>query len=359
LSAAVHVHGGGIEHGGGATYLLSLAQELARGGDRGLRWRFGASPELAEMLASAGAEVAILPALPAWRRALWEQAALGREKTYTLLAAGNFGPLARSSGYLLLAQNALYFSEVPFTGPGKTRVRLEATLARASARRARMVITPSAAMANAVRSRTRSPVRPIPFGPGLAERRVPAAGARFTFLHRTPWGPHKGLTELLRAVRMLADEIPNGFVLRTACDPTASVAARYPQSAEQRRLLQDPIIRRHVHVSRFGLASDEQRHLAGDAVVIPSTTESFCFPLAEAMCFGLPVVASDRPFARELCGRAAIYFEPGDPPALARAMRLVVDGTGPPAPSAEQVRRLNWSGHVDALADACAAAAQP
>jgi glycosyltransferase involved in cell wall biosynthesis len=354
VSAVVHVHAGGTEGGGGATYVLALARELARDGDRGLRWRFGATMALAGLLSRAGVEVVELPALPAWQRALWEQAVLARRNGATLLAATNFGPLARRAGYVLVAHNALYFADLPFSGSGRRRLRAEALLARASARRARVVVTPSEAMAGLVRARTGARVRAIPFGPGLAERRVRAPDPRFIFLHRTHWGPHKRLVDLLCAVRELAGKIPGRFVVRTACDPRTPFAEGYANSAEERQLLSDPLVRGHVEVASFALGSVDQVVLAGDAVIVPSATESFSFPLAEAMCFGLPAVAADRPFARELCGAAAAYVVPGDVTALATAMGRLVDGWRPPRPSPEHVRRLSWSAHVDGLATACA-----
>src|SRR5690554_6054171 len=43
------------------------------------------------------------------------------------------------------------------------------------------------------------------------------------------------------------------------------------------------------------------------AAIIPSKLESFGIPYYEAMALGVPVIAADRPFAREACGDAALY----------------------------------------------------
>jgi glycosyltransferase involved in cell wall biosynthesis len=45
-------------------------------------------------------------------------------------------------------------------------------------------------------------------------------------------------------------------------------------------------------------------------LVMPSLTESVGLPLLEAMALSVPVVAADRPYARETCGSAALYFDP-------------------------------------------------
>jgi len=90
-----------------------------------------------------------------------------------------------------------------------------------------------------------------------------------------------------------------------------------------------------------------------DVFVFPSYLESFGQPLAEAMAAGLPVVASDEPVCRELCGRAARYFGSVDASGLARA---VVDVATDSAVSnalrckgIERATRFSWRGHFRAL----------
>jgi len=47
-----------------------------------------------------------------------------------------------------------------------------------------------------------------------------------------------------------------------------------------------------------------------DALLFLSLSESFGFPLVEAMWIGLPIICPDLPYARALCGEQAIYFDP-------------------------------------------------
>jgi glycosyltransferase involved in cell wall biosynthesis len=47
-----------------------------------------------------------------------------------------------------------------------------------------------------------------------------------------------------------------------------------------------------------------------DALLFLSFSESFGFPLIEAMWIGLPIICPDLPYARTLCGEHAIYFDP-------------------------------------------------
>lgn len=57
-----------------------------------------------------------------------------------------------------------------------------------------------------------------------------------------------------------------------------------------------------------------------DALLFPSLEESFGLPLIEAMYVGLPILCADLPYARTLCGDAAIYFSPHDPDSLRKGI---------------------------------------
>jgi hypothetical protein len=59
---------------------------------------------------------------------------------------------------------------------------------------------------------------------------------------------------------------------------------------------------------------------ATDALLFLSLSESFGFPLVEAMWIGLPIICPDLPYARTLCGNQAIYFNPKDINSLREAV---------------------------------------
>ena len=58
-------------------------------------------------------------------------------------------------------------------------------------------------------------------------------------------------------------------------------------------------------------------YAAADVFVLPSLVESAGLPLIEAMALGVPVVVADRPYGHDMCGDAALYFNPTDPGTLA------------------------------------------
>ncbi len=74
-------------------------------------------------------------------------------------------------------------------------------------------------------------------------------------------------------------------------------------------------------LSRDQMAAEMAR---AHALVMPSEVESLGLPLVEAMGVGLPVVAADVPYVREVCAGAAAIFRPGDPIDAARSLGAVL-----------------------------------
>lgn len=70
------------------------------------------------------------------------------------------------------------------------------------------------------------------------------------------------------------------------------------------------------------LTSDDVLNVYGavDGLLFLSLSESFGFPLVEAMWIGLPIICPDLPYARVLCGDHAIYFDPEDVSSLQAAV---------------------------------------
>lgn len=65
---------------------------------------------------------------------------------------------------------------------------------------------------------------------------------------------------------------------------------------------------------------------AATAVLHPSLLETFSATYLEAMGLSRPLLASDRRFARDICGDAALYFDPLDPVSAAhQAARLLLE----------------------------------
>ncbi|MEZ4423298.1 MAG: glycosyltransferase [Gemmatimonadota bacterium] len=96
-------------------------------------------------------------------------------------------------------------------------------------------------------------------------------------------------------------------------------------------------------------------------VLLPSLLESFSATYVEAMHFGVPLVTSDLDFARDICGRAALYADPLDPDALAeRLARALTDAQVRSTLRAEGFATVaalpDWRARLQRYVDACAAA---
>jgi glycosyltransferase involved in cell wall biosynthesis len=114
-------------------------------------------------------------------------------------------------------------------------------------------------------------------------------------------------------------------------------------------------------VSRAMLAALYRR---ATALVYPSLHEGFGIPLVEAMRYGVPIVASDRPCIPEVCGGAAALLPPDSPEVWAAEMnRLMTDAAHREFLAGLSRRRADafswaktWQGVDDALDAALAGA---
>jgi glycosyltransferase involved in cell wall biosynthesis len=76
-------------------------------------------------------------------------------------------------------------------------------------------------------------------------------------------------------------------------------------------------------------SSDDVRALYQNAVCLlfPTFYEGFGLPAVEAMAYGCPVVTSDIPVMREVCGDAALYCNPNEPGEIAEKVRMLAESS--------------------------------
>jgi glycosyltransferase involved in cell wall biosynthesis len=80
-----------------------------------------------------------------------------------------------------------------------------------------------------------------------------------------------------------------------------------------------------VGLGYLGGSSLRSAYRLATVFVTPSLVESGGLILTEAMTMGTPIVAADRPYARETSGDAAVYFDPNRPEELAAAISDLLD----------------------------------
>src|SRR5262249_27250737 len=98
-------------------------------------------------------------------------------------------------------------------------------------------------------------------------------------------------------------------------------------AVDQRVLVSAPV-RGDERVMRVGYVSDAAlKSLYANALcfVSPSRYEGFGIPPLEAMALGCPVAAASIDAVREVCGEAAVYFDPDDAASLERILRKLFE----------------------------------
>lgn len=371
--------------GGAVTYLMNILHYLPAP-ESGHQFDVFLPRETAEKLKGLPQNIHLHPTQIGhardWQRLWWEQVTLRRflrrEHADALFSTANFGMWRCPVRQILLVRIPLYFSrpylEMFFPRhPLKAQVlfRLRRWLCCQSVRWADVVMTPTQAMLDDLRRFVEVDswkalvnhygVAPLEPSPTEAER-VNTGGllrnsSVVRLIYVSLYSEHKNLTTLLKAMPLLNKNRTGKFLLKTTVDPAWEGAAWTVQHQDDLALARRPDVAPCVEF--FGPLNKEQTHRLykeGDIFVFPPLCESFGHPMVEAMVHGLPIVASDTPVNREICGEAAVYFSPLDPEDLARQIRLLAADASLrqqlSARGQEQARtQFRWDAHVRRIPD--------
>jgi glycosyltransferase involved in cell wall biosynthesis len=138
-------------------------------------------------------------------------------------------------------------------------------------------------------------------------------------------GEHKNHLTLIRALPKIAENYVNATLMLTIDPEGGNDWLDQGYVRRVRQLAQELGVNSHI-VWLGMLTQAEVKYLLQQATVaiFPSLDESFGLPLAEAIVEGCPLVASDLPFARDIAGGAAVYFDPLDPDSIARCVTSLI-----------------------------------
>lgn len=128
---------------------------------------------------------------------------------------------------------------------------------------------------------------------------------------------HKNLETLCEVFKEISDEeVP--IRLKLTIDPLDGEGAR-----KLINWIQSESISNIELVGRVRSEKVPDFYASIDAMILPSLLESFSGTYVEAMYHNLPILTSDLDFAREVCGKAALYFDPLNRDSMKEAIYLL------------------------------------
>ena len=365
--------------GGGLTYLRNVVPHLSARSDvqttvlltQDLRQEFGELSNVNFLEADHQTSAA--------RRFWQEQTMLPRlirqSRADVLISAGNFALRKSPVPQILLSRNALYTSADFFRDLRARRdyrlwldTRVKGIFAKRSIHWADFTVAPSSAFAQELRQWTGRDVVSIHHGfdrdtffrdttplPAHVQEKLGAAKNSLRLLFVSHYNYYRNFETLLRAFPLLQASLGDRNVklfltckLRSEDNP----GSYNPERASNlvRRLgLKDHVV--ELGAIPYGLL----HHLYGacDIYVSPAYAESFAHPLVEAMASGLPIVASDLPVHREICGAAAVYFDRFSAEEASEHIRRVAQSSELSLEMARQgglrAKDFSWRHHVDQI----------
>ncbi len=254
-------------------------------------------------------------------------------------------------------------------GAARIRMRTLAALERASAHRAEGVVVSSAYSARRVVEEYGIPASRIAIVPegidleaweanGSPDRRIrPDRPGRPVILSVARQYPRKNTADLLEALPRLAEAVPD-VLLRVVGDGPCLGSLR-------RRARRLGLEARVEFTGALPRERVRQAYLAADCFCLPSLQEGFGLVFLEAMAAGLPVVAARAGAVPEVVrdGREGVLVAPGEPAALADALRAVL--TDPArarrmaAAGRARAREYDWTSAAQAFLRAVAPLVEP
>jgi glycosyltransferase involved in cell wall biosynthesis len=382
------INGLAASAGGGLTYLRNIIPHLALRVDAettlwlnpAMRAEFGNLPNISFLESSESAGVL--------RRFVREQTALPKlirqSGAQVLISTGNFALWNSPVPQILLSRNSLYTSSDflrDLRARGDYAIRLDTMvkgwLARKSISRADLTVAPSVSFAHDLNRWTGKKVLCVHHGfdrdaftsdtaplPVAVQALLDEARDALRLLFVSHYNYYRNFETLFRALPLLGQRLNGKKVkLFLTCRLTSDENPGSYRAEAASNLVNS--LRGSDGVVELGTVPYRSLHhlyRACHIYVTPAYAESFAHPLIEAMSSGLPVVASDLPVHREICGDAGLYFPRFSPEDLAERVVQIHESPDLAARLStcglQRAADFSWSNHVErilALAQALAA----
>jgi glycosyltransferase involved in cell wall biosynthesis len=328
------INGLAASAGGGLTYLRNVIPQIAR--RDGVHATLLVNPALRrEFRESANVSFAEIPgAGNALSRLFREQGSIPplirRSGAQVLISAGNFALWTSPIPQILLSRNSLYTC-ADFVRDVRARgdyalwidTLVKGWLARESIRRADVTVAPSEAFARELSEWSARDVIAIHHGfdneafagdgaplPAEVQDHLADGHDAVRLLFVSHYNYYRNFETLFRAMPILSRRLKGRRArLYLTCRMGSGDNPGSYRTEVASALLRD--LRANCEIVELGSVPYRSLHhlyRACQIYVTPAYTETFAHPLVEAMSSGLPVVASDLPVHREICGDAALYF---------------------------------------------------
>jgi glycosyltransferase involved in cell wall biosynthesis len=373
------LNGLGASAGGGLTYLNNVIPHLSARNDvrvtavvsEGLRRGLGEVPNVSLLTIENVSNVA---------RRFWQEQSylpklIRQSGAEILLSTGNFALRESPVPQILLSRNSLYVSDVFSRDLLRRRnyllwmdTRIKALFAKRSINWADCTIAPTLAFAEDLRKWTGKNVIDLHHGfdpesfldntsslSADLKAKLDVRKDALRLLFVSHYNYYRNFETLLRSIPVLRASLPERPIklfLTCTLRPNENPGSYCPAQADS--LISDLGIRENV-VELGAIPHHLLHHVyrACNLYVTPAYSESFAHPLVEAMASGLPIVASDLPVHREICGMAASYFEPLSCEELAHKTAFIVrDNSLAHKLSLQGLARahdFSWRDHVSKL----------
>lgn len=343
--AKIIVNAISAKSGGAATYLYNLAHYLAvHGGEN--QFFFYAPSQWETLFNSLGGNVSLIKVdvgQQPLKRFIWDQFHLRRilreQKADALISSSDFGMWAAPCKQILMVRNGIFFSDYYKKNVlskknfwSQVEFFIKRLLVFVSVKYADIVVTASNDMMNNLNKMMSIPDAKTvvnPFGISLKQfdsrskvlnnRKDSIGDKTFKILHVSEYGDYKNITTLLKAIKVLKESGVDNFFLTSTANPSQFPQVEYRSRREDELLASAPLVLPFIKfINPVAYEKIPELYAENDLLIFPSLVESFGHPLIEAMASGIPVLASDIPICHEICGDAALYFQPLDPTDLSQ-----------------------------------------
>jgi len=255
-----------------------------------------------------------------------------------VLCMGNLPPLLSCPGRVLVfLQNRYLCDDVSLRGfalRARLRNAFERLWLKLRLRQGMRVLVQTASMQRAARQALGVEALIMPFtAVTVSDAHREAGRGRARLLYPSSAEPHKNHSSLLAAWRILQQSGVDAELHLT-------IEENSPLAGEIERARKAGVaVVNHGHLEPQGLT---ELYRTCTALVFPSGLESFGLPLLEAQAAGLPIVAAERDYVRDVV-EPVETFDPESPVSIARAVRRLLgapEKPPPPLAPAEFIARI-------------------